>query len=163
MNSKRIATITLATLLAAACTKPAPTPTDATTAPAAGGSVETPAATPVQAPVVSPVALYNAYTSSSLTAEGVAGEPGKSFKTSDKIYVGAVVHGQAASSKIKVEWSVEGAAAPSSGETAIPVTGASVATVELTKTAPLAVGKYKALVYLDGAPAWELAFDVAQQ
>ena len=109
-----------------------------------------------------PVTLYNAYTANSLTTEGVAGEPGKVFKTSDKIYVGAVVHGQAASSTIKVEWTANGATSPSSGQTSIPVTGASVATVELTQARPLAAGNYDVLVYLDGAPSWELTFDVVQ-
>lgn len=160
MNSMRIAIITSAVLLAAACTKPVPA--DTATAPAAGASAEAPAAAPAEAPAAAAVSLYNAYTSNGLTPEGVAGEPGKSFKTSDKIYVGAVVHGQAAASKVKVEWSAEGAATPSSDETTIAVTGASVATIDVTKTAPLAAGKYKVLVYLNGAPGWELAFEVTQ-
>jgi len=160
MNSMRIAIIASAVLLAAACTKPVPAETGAT--PATGADSTAPAAAPAEAPATAAVSLYNAYTSNGLTPEGVAGEPGKSFKTSDKIYVGAVVHGQAASSKVKVEWSAEGATTPSSDETTLAVTGASVATVEVTKTAPLAAGKYKVLVYLDGAPAWELAFDVAE-
>ena len=154
----RMAVLTLAISMAAACTKPMPAETGAAPAPAADSS---PMPT-TDKPAAAPATLYNAYTASSLTPEGVAGEPGKVFKTSDRIYVGAVVHGQAASSTIKVEWTGNGATSPSSTETSIPVTGASVATVELTQAGQLAAGNYKVLVYLDGVPGWELAFEVAQ-
>lgn len=160
MNSMRIAIVASAVLLVAACTKPVPA--DTTTAAPPATEADATASKEAPAEATAAVTLYNAYTSSGLTPEGIAGEPGKSFKTSDKIYVGAVLHGQAASSEIKVEWTAEGATAPSSDSATIAVTGASVATVEVTKAAPLAAGKYKVLVYLDGAPAWELAFDVAQ-
>lgn len=161
MNSLRLAGIALAALIATGCTKPLPEETAAAPAPAA--AADDSAATPAtDQPAAAPVTLYNAYTSNSLTPEGVAGEPGKTFKSSDKIYVGAVVHGRAASSTIKVEWTANGASSPSSGETSIAVTDASVATVELTQAGPLAAGSYKVLVYLDGAPGWELTFDVTQ-
>ena len=156
MNLLRLGAITLLAVMATACTKPLPADTAAK--PASDPSV---AATPA-APAAAPVMLYNAYTANSLTPEGIAGEPSKVFKTSDKIYVGAVIHGQAASSTIKVEWSTNDAITPYSGETSIPVTGASVATLELTQAGPLAAGNYKVLVYLDGAPGWELNFDVAE-
>ena len=164
MNSLRLAGVTLAALMITACTKPLPADTGAEPAPAptSEGAAATSPATTSDMPAAAPVSLYNAYTASTLTQDGTAGEPSKAFKTSDKIYVGAVVHGQAAASSIKVEWSVDGATSPNSGETSIPVTGASVATVELTKAGPLAAGSYKVLVYLDGAPGWELAFDVTQ-
>jgi hypothetical protein len=160
MNATRIAVVSLAALFAAACTKPAPTDaagaTPATDSGATAASVETPA------PAAAAATLHNVYASSALTADGAAGEPSKAFKTSDKVYVSAVVHGQASAAAVKIEWTAEGATAPSSEETSIPVTGSSVATVELTKAAALAAGKYKVMVYLDGAPAWELALDVTQ-
>ena len=152
MNSIRVLAIASALVLAAGCTKPVPAETATTPAPAAT----------TEAPATAPVMLFNAYTSNALTPEGIPGEPAKVFKTSDKIYVGAVVHGEAASSTIKVEWTAEGASAPSSDETSMPVKSASVAAVDLTKAAPLAPGKYNVLVYLDGVPGWELAFDVQE-
>lgn len=160
MNSVRLAIITTAVLLTAACTKPDPADTAAT--PAAEGSAASSTAELASASAAAAVTLYNAYTSDGLTPQGIAGDPGKSFKTSDRIYVGAVVHGEAASSTIRVEWAAEGGATPNTDETVIAVTGASVATIDLTKSAPLAAGSYKVLVYLDGAPAWELAFEVTQ-
>ncbi len=162
MNSLRLVAVTLAALMATACTKPLPAETGAAPTPPVEGSAATPPAAEANIPAAAPTTLYNAYTANSLTPEGVAGDPGKAFKTSDKIYVGAVVHGQSASSTIKVEWTANAATTPSSGETSIPVTGASVATVELTQAGPLAAGNYKVLVYLDGAPGWELTFDVTQ-
>lgn len=160
LRSLRMAVLTLAISMAVACTKPMPAETGAASAPAPATD-SSPMPT-TDTPAAAPATLYNAYTASSLTPEGVAGEPGKVFKTSDRIYVGAVVHGQAASSTIKVEWTGNGATSPSSTETSIPVTGASVATVELTQAGQLAAGNYKVLVYLDGVPGWELAFEVAQ-
>lgn len=159
MNAPRIAIVTFAALMAAACTKPAPADA-AGTAPGTGnGAAAVPAETPAPAAVAA-ITLHNVYASSTLTPDGAAGEPSKAFKTSDKVYVSAVVHGQASAAVVRVEWTADGAAVPSSEETSIPVTGASIATMELTKASALAAGKYKVLVYLDGAPAWELAFDV---
>lgn len=160
MNATRIAVVTFAALLAAACTKPAPTDA-AVSAPAADNGAAAAADAPA-APVAAAATLHNVYASSTLTPDGAAGEPSKAFKTSDKVYVSAVVHGQASAAVVKVEWTADGAAVPNSEETSLPVTGASIATVELTKASALAAGKYKVLVYLDGAPAWELAFDVTQ-
>lgn len=155
MSTIRILSVAIAALVATACTKPQPTEpaANSVSSPADRATAPSPAAKPA-------VFLYNAYLSNGLTAEGVAGEPGKQFRVGDKIYAGAVVHGNAPAASIKVEWTADPGVAPSSGETSIPVVGASVATVDLTSARPLAAGNYKALVYLDGAPGWELEFTV---
>ena len=158
MNASRIAVVTFAALIAAACTKPVPTDAAGATPATDNGAAAVPAETPP--PAAAAATLHNVYASSTLTPDGAAGEPSKSFKTSDKVYVSAVVHGQASAAVVKVEWTADGAAVPSSEETSIPVTGASIATIELTKASALAAGRYKVLVYLDGAPAWELVLDV---
>lgn len=159
MNSLRLLGMAFTVLAATACTKPQP----ADTAAASGGETAAGASAATAEPAAAtPVTLYNAYTSSVLTPEGVAGEPGKEFKAEDKIYAGVVLHGKSAASNIKVEWSTQDNTAPASGETSIAVNDASVATVELTKNGPLVPGSYKVLVYLDGAPGWELQFTVSE-
>ena len=137
--------------LLAGCTKPAGTEAAATPG--------TPAAATTAPAASSPVLLYNAYTSKALAADGSPAEPIKLFDAGDRVYVGVVLHGQAASAKIRVEWSRAGAAV-GSGATELAVAGATVGMVEATREGPLAAGEYKALVYLDGAPSWELAFTV---
>lgn len=155
MNVSRLAACVVCALISTACTKPV---TGDATAPA-----DSPASAMAsrELPAASKVLLYNAYASDTLADGGVAGEPRNTFRANDKIYVGAVLHGKSASSEIKVEWSKAGGTPVESESISIPVTEASVATVEITKQGMLAPGQYKVLVYLDGAPSWELQLTIS--
>lgn len=146
--------VLLATSLAA-CTKP--DATDATPA-AMPTTASGEAATPAPAPVVM---VFNAYTSNILNQNGEAGEPTRIFKSGEKIYIGAVLHGDAASVVVKAEWFDGDEKSLGSAETTLAAKTATVATVELVQPTPLAVGTYKALVYLNGAPSWELLFEIS--
>lgn len=114
----------------------------------------------ISAPVKVPVTLNNAYMAKTLDANHMAVAPTTDFNVADKIYVGVVLHGQAALVKVKVEWSLADGSELSSQETALPVATAAVATLELSRAAPLKMGDYKAVVFLDGKPSWELKFKV---
>lgn len=109
-----------------------------------------------------PLALYNAYAAKTLAANHDAGSPTTAFSTADKVYVGAVVHGEGSSVEIRVEWSLVGGPVIGSEEVTLQVATAAVATLELSKTAPLAAGNYKAIVLLNGKPSWELNFRVGE-
>lgn len=117
------------------------------------------------APVVSleaPPILFNAYTAKTLDADHHAGTPANTFLAADKVYVGVVIHGSAASAAVKVKWSLVDEPAVTSEEVAVPVAGSAVATIELSKSAPLTAGSYKAIVLLNGKPNWELNFKVGE-
>lgn len=151
----------LLAVLLAACTKPQePAASPGTPATAAQGGTAAPT-TEAPPPSTPAVLVYNAYTSNSVNQNAEAGEPTRLFKSGEKIYVGVVLHGEAASASVKVEWFAGDEKALGSEEVAVPAKTATVATVEISRTAPLAPGAYKALVYLDGAPSWELFFDVS--
>lgn len=116
------------------------------------------AAVPAKAPLV----LFNAYTAKMLAANHDAGTPTTEFSIGDKVYVGAVIHGEGSSVDIKVEWSLVGGPVMGSEEATIQVATAAVATLDLTKAAPLGAGTYKAVVLLNGKPSWELHFKVGE-
>jgi hypothetical protein len=149
----------LLVVLLTACTKPEE-PSVSPSSPPAAVSQEAPA--PVsELPAPAPALLvYNAYSSNLLSLNGEAGEPARVFNPGDKVYVGVVLRGEAASGRVKVEWFAGDEKLLGTEETTIPVKTAAVATVELSRAAPLAPGTYKALVYLNDAPSWELLFEV---
>lgn len=127
------------------------------------GQVSAPSAghaSSVAAPAEMPLMLYNAFTAKSIDTGHPSGVLTKSFGVSDPIFVGAVIHGKAASAVVKVEWSLVGGPVLGSEEVTIPVADAAVATLNLSKGAPLGVGSYKAIVLLNGKPEWELEFRV---
>ncbi len=150
----------LLVVLLAACTKPEPSGASPAT-PAAGASTEATAPVSEVAAPVPALLVYNAYSSNTLSLNGEAGEPSRVFSAGDKIYVGVVLRGEAATAAVKVEWFAGDEKALGVEETAVSVKTAAVATVELSRTAPLAPGNYRALVYLNGAPSWELNFEVS--
>jgi hypothetical protein len=156
--SRSLGVSVLLAMLLAGCTKPDPAAAPAADAPAPAASADPAAQAPAPAPAVM---MYNAYTSNALKQDGEAGEPARIFKSGEKIYAGAVLHGEASSAVIKVEWFAGDEKALGSAETTIPVKTASVATVEIAQATPLAAGTYKALVYLNDAPSWELFFEVS--
>lgn len=112
------------------------------------------------APAKIPVTLTNAYTAKTLERNGDAGAPTHLFMSSDKIYVGVVLHGEANSASVKIDWSLASGPVLGSEEVAIPVVKAAVATLDLTKNEQLKAGEYKVLVVLNGKPSWELRFNV---
>lgn len=112
----------------------------------------------VQATVAPTVKIRNAYLSNVLDDAGNPGAPVAAVKAGEKAYLGVVVEGQKAESTVKVEWFDAAGTKLGEGETRIPVNGASIAKVEMTAQAPLVPGKYKALVWLNGVPSWEVAY-----
>jgi hypothetical protein len=148
-------------MLLAGCTKPQE-PGASPGAPATSASQEAGGpATEAPPPSTPALLVYNAYTSNTINQNAEAGEPTRVFKSNEKVYVGVVLHGEAASAGIKVEWFSGDEKVLGAEEVAVPVKTATVATVELSRAAPLVPGTYKALVYLNGAPSWELFFDVS--
>lgn len=125
-------------------------PTEGQSAPSASNSVTS----------TSSVMLFNAYTSKELDTNNNAGVPTRDFTPSDKVYVGVVVHGEADTAHIRIDWSLANGAALGNAETSVPVVKAAVATFDLSKEAPLKAGSYKVLVSLNGKPGWELNFVV---
>ena len=98
----------LLAVLLAACTKPqepAASPGTSATAAQEGTAAPTAEAPPPSTPAV---LVYNAYTSNSVNQNAEAGEPTRLFKSGEKVYVGVVLHGEAASASVKVEWFLAG-------------------------------------------------------
>jgi len=139
-------------LVVAACTKPAtPEPTSGTEVAAASQSAAQPADS---------VSLFNAYTARSLNAEAQATDPAKEFSRVEPVYIGAVVHGESESATIKAEWSLNGGPVLGSAEKSSPVRTAEVVTLAPIPGGSLEKGSYTAIIYLNGAPSWELPFQV---
>jgi len=166
MNStKRYFVLSLAAVVVlAACTKPVPAG-DASGADASPSSEQSASGAasppPVQSESVN-VSVFNAYASNVIADAGFPGDPVNSFKVQDPVYVGVVLKGEAKGVEVKVEWksASDDQKVLGSESTSVDVPSKAVASVELTKTAKLNPGLYKALVYVGGAPSWELSFQV---
>lgn len=154
MRRTNLMVVTAVCVAAAACTKPAP---EVAVTPTAESTVA-----PQTAVSATSTMIYNAYTSNDLGLDGAPGQPGRAFLSSDKVYVGVVLHGQAVKADVKVEWSDTAGIVRGSEQTSIPVKEASVATLEITKGGALSPGEYTILVSLDDKPGWELKIDVAR-
>lgn len=152
MRTRSILALLASALVLAACTKPPQAPEAATTTPA-----EPTNGRPVGA---TPVTLFNAFTASQRDAEGNATAPAKAFPAGTVVLVGAVLHGQAPAANVKVEWGTPSGTLTGQSAIDTAVKETAVVTLPLNDGKPLPAGSYKILVFLNGAPSWELMFDI---
>ena len=153
MRTRPLLTLVASGLLLGACTKPP------AAAPVAGSTA--PQATNGRSLAATPVTLFNAFTASERDADGQATAPARTFPAGTVVLVGTVLHGQAPAAKVEVEWGTTLGTLVGKDAVDTAVMDATVATIPLNKGQPLPAGSYKALVRLDGAPSWELMFEVS--